>query len=414
MFSSFATALSALSAQSAAVDAVGSNLANLNTPGYKATAVSFHDLVLESAGAGLTQTQLRTGVGVPTLLRQFSQGAIQSTSGALDAAIQGGGFLIVRDSAGAQLYTRAGQLQVDKSGYLVTATGERVQGWTERDGALTTTDALTDISIPVGTLRPPRASTQFSLDLNLDAAATAGPPPAQFSSSIEVFDSLGNSHLVTVTCTKNANPNQWDYSIGFPAAELTSSLAPLTGTLTFNAGGTLSEPGPAGPWPALSVTGLAGGAQDLNLAWNLYSGQTARITQYAQPSAVSANAQDGVPAAQLLGVGLADGGQIVAAYSSGERSVAGQLALAAIRNPESLLAAGNSAYRLSAASAAPVAGLPGTGGRGNVVGGAIEASNVDLAREFTNLIVFQRSYQANARVVTVTDEMSQETLNLKR
>ncbi len=414
MFTSFSTALSALSALSTAVDVVGNNLANLNTPGFKSSAVSFHDLVTQSLGAGLGETQVGFGVGRPITLRQFSQGAIQTSSGPLDAAIQGDGFLVVRASNGQVLYTRGGQLQVDKAGNLLTATGERVQGWTEVNGVLNTNGALSDIVVPVGTLKAPVISTQFSFDLNLDATATAGPPPTQFSTAIEVFDSLGASHQLSVTYTKNATANQWDYSISFPAADLTAPLAPVTGTLTFDQQGKLVDPPSTGPLPAISVTGLVSGAQDMNLTWQLYNGQTPRLTQYAQPSALSANAQDGAPPAALVRVGLADGGKILAQYSNGHQTMVGQLAMAAVRNPESLIAAGNNNYQLSARSALPAIGVPGTGGRGTILGGAVEFSTVDIAREFTNLIVLQRGYQANARVVTAVDELSQETINLKR
>ncbi len=414
MFTSFSTALSALSALSTAVDVVGNNLANLNTPGFKASAVSFHDLVTQSLGAGLGETQVGFGVGRPTTFRQFSQGAIQSSAGPLDAAIQGDGFLVVRTQSGSLLYTRGGQLQVDKSGYLLSPTGERIQGWAEQNGTVNTNGAVGDILVPVGTLKAPLATTSFSFDLNLNAAASVGPPPEQFSTAIEVYDSLGASHVVTVTYTKNATANQWDYSISIPSADTTSPVAPVTGTLTFDQQGKLADPPAAGPFPTITISGLVNGAQDLNLSWPLYNGASPRITQYAQPSAVSANAQDGSPAAQLVRVGLGDGGKILAQYSNGQQTVVGQLAMASIRNPESLIAVGNNNYQLSARSALPALGVPGTGGRGSIVGGAVEFSTVDIAREFTNLIVLQRGYQANTRVVTAVDELSQDTINLKR
>src|SRR5712691_489322 len=134
MFTSFSTALSALAAQSTAIDVVGNNLANLNTPGFKTSVVSFHDLVTQSLGAGLGDTQVGFGVGRPTTIRQFTQGAIQSTNGPLDAAIQGDGFLVVKDDNDRTLYTRGGNLQVDKNGGLLTSTGEAVQGWTAVNG----------------------------------------------------------------------------------------------------------------------------------------------------------------------------------------------------------------------------------------------------------------------------------------
>lgn len=419
MFTSFSSALSALSAHSTAVDVVGNNLANLNTPGYKASVVSFRDLVTQSLGAGLGETQVGFGTGRPFTVRQFSQGAIQSSTGLLDAAIQGDGFFIAHDSRGATLFTRAGNFQVDTVGRLLTLTGEKVQGWTENaQGVVSTNTAIGDIVVPVGTLKAPIATTKFSMDVNLNAAAVAGQPDGNFSSAIEIIDSLGATHVVTVNLTKSATANTWDYSVTVPGADVgstdpTSELA--TGTLAFDSDGRLTSPASTDPTVAISITGLANGASDMDLDWELYTAVgVARLTQFTQPSAVSANAQDGSSAASLIRVGLADGGTVLAQYSNGQQRVVGQLALASIRNPESLIAAGNNAFQVSARTALPAIGLPETGGRGKIIGGALEYSTVDIAREFTNLIVYQRGYQANARVVVAIDELSQETINLKR
>lgn len=416
MFTSFSTALSALGAHTTAVDVVGNNLANLNTPGYKASVVVFSDLVTQSLGAGLGETQVGFGVARPVTLRQFSQGAIQASSGPLDVAIQGDGFLVVKDqTTSAVLYTRGGNLQVNKQGQLVTATGFRLQGWNEANGVLDTTQPVTDVIVPVGSLRAPVPTANVSFDLNLDASATAGPPPTTFSTSIEVFDSLGGAHTISVRFEKTANPGEWSYSMIFPDSDLASPpFTPVTGTLQFDAQGRLTAPAASDPMPELTVTGLANGAADLDITWQLYNGGAPRLTQFSQPSAVAANAQDGHPAAQLIRVGIGDGGRVLAQYSNGEQVAVGQLAMASIRNPESMIAVGNSNFQLSARSALPAIGLPGTGGRGQIIGGAVEFSTVDIAREFTNLIVLQRGYQANARVVTAVDEISQETINLKR
>jgi flagellar hook protein FlgE len=412
MTSAFSTALSSLSAHARAVDVVGNNLANLNTTGYKANSVAFFDVVAQSLGAGLGAGQVGFGVSTPMSIRQFSQGAIQTTGGALDAAIQGDGFLVVRDSSGRQMYTRGGNLLVDRAGNVVTLKGQRLQGWmADATGAINPGSALTGLVIPIGTLQRPVETTSFSMDLNLNASAPAG---ATFANSIEVFDSLGASHIVTINFTKSATPGEWDYSISIPDDDVTAPVAPLTGTLTFSSTGVLTSPVSTDPAPQFVITGLANGAADMNLDWLVFSGATPRMTQFAQPSAVSANAQDGAPAAQLLRVSLGDGGAVFAQYSDGRQVVVGQLAMASIRNPESLIAVGDNAYEVSATTAEPAIGLPGTGGRGTIVGGAIESSTVDLAREFTNLIVFQRGYQASTRVITTADEMSQETLALKR
>jgi flagellar hook protein FlgE len=414
MFSAFATALSALNANSTAIGVVGNNLANMNTTGFKASDVSFHDLVSESIGGALGGTQVGFGVATPITLRQFSQGGIQSTGAPLDAAIQGNGFFIVNTPSGNTEYTRGGNFEVNTSGNLITTTGELVQGWSATGNVLNTNAPVGKITVPVGSLAPPVTTTTTSVDLNLNAAASAGPPPDTFSTSVQTYDSLGTSHVVTFTFTKSATANQWDYSASIPAGDTTSPSTPVTGTLTFDGNGNLTSPASTDPQPVVAAPGLTDGASDLSITWNLYNGATPRITQYAQTSATSAVAQNGSAAANLVSVGLGDGGQVLARYSNGAQNVVGQLAMATIRNPLSLIGAGNNNYQTTAATALPAVGLPGTGGRGAVLGGSVETSTVDIAKEFTNLIIFQRGYQANAHVVTTVDQLSQDTINLKQ
>ncbi len=412
MFTAFSTALSALNAHSSAVNVVGNNLANLNTTGYKASSVAFFDVVTESMGSGLGEGQTGFGVNRPTTIRQFTQGAIQTSGGAMDAAINGDGFLIIRDAGGRQLYTRGGNLVVDKSGTLVTPKGQKLQGWmADSTGTVDSGTAIGDMVIPVGTMQAPRATSNFNFDMNLNASAAAG---SEFSTPIEVFDSLGAAHVVTATFTKGTAANEWAYSLSIPDTDVATAVTPLEGTLTFDTNGVLTSPSATDSNPEFTIPGLNSGAADLTVSWSLYDGNTPRITQAAQPSAVSANTQDGAGAAQLMRVGLADGGAIMAQFSDGREIMVGQLAMAAIRNPESLNAVGDNAFAVSATTAPPAIGVPGTGGRGTVIGGALESSTVDLAREFTNLIIFQRGYQANTKVVTTVDEISQETLNIKR
>jgi len=413
MFTSFSTALSALAANSTAIDVVGNNLANLNTPGFKTSVVSFHDLVTQSLGAGLGDTQVGFGVGTPITLREFSQGAIQTTGGTLDAAIQGDGFFVIQGPNQSVEYTRGGNFQVDKDGNLTTSTGEQLQGWTQMvNGALNTNTTPGNITIPVGTVQAPNPTGNISFDINLNAAAVSGTASDTFATSVTIYDSLGNSHVVTATFTKDSTtPNQWNYSVSVPDADVQNPpFTPLTGSLKFQQDGSLD---PTTPAPgALSIQGLADNASDMSVTWNLYNGTVPRITQYAQPSSTSAVSQDGSPAAQLVRVAVGDGGQILAQYSNGQQSVVGQLAMATIRNPDSLIAVGDNNYQLSARSALPAVGLPGTGGRGSVKGGAVEASTVDIAKEFTNLIVYQRGYESNSKVVTSIDELSQTTINM--
>jgi flagellar hook protein FlgE len=411
---SFSTALSALSAFSTAIDVTGNNLANLDTIGFKASEVSFHDLVTQSISAGLGNTQVGFGVGTPTTAALFTQGALQTTGGELDAAIQGDGFFIIQGPDGSTEYTRAGNFQTDENGNLETATGQPVQGWTQVNGILNTNAPPSNITIPTGVVEPPVVTQNFSFAMNLDAAATPGSAAGTFATSVTVYDSLGNPHVVTATFTEDpTTAGQWDYSISIPNSDVANPPAtPLTGSINFNSSGVLTTPAATDPSPQLQITGLADGAADMTLNWNLYNGTTPLITQFAQPSSVSAVTQDGQAAAQLTQVAIGASGQILAQFSNGQQSVVGQLAMATIRNPDSLLSVGNNAYQLSAASALPAVGLPGTGGRGTVQGGSVESSTVDVATEFTNLIVYQRGYEANSKVINAVDELSQDTINL--
>ncbi len=411
---SLSTALAGLNAHASSIDVVGNNLANLNTTGYKANVASFRDLVAQSLAAdGATTVGL--GVAPPRVSRQLLQGAIQGTGGSMDAAIQGDGYFILRNSQNASMYTRAGNFHVDAKGILVTSTKETVQGWSENSGVLDTNGTVGDITLPLGALQPPKATTEFSINMNLNAGAQTGDA---FSTPIRVFDSLGEPHILTVTFTRAAAPGQWDYAIKVPGTDVGSTNATVTvlnssSPLTFDSTGKLTAP--AADITGIQVTGLASGAADMDVKWQLFStGAVPRITQFAQASAISANSQDGSAPSQLISVAIADGGRVVAQFSNGQQRIVAQLALASIRNPDSLLSASNNNFLLGADSALPAVGVADTGGRGKVTGGALESSNVDIAQEFTNLIILQRGYQANSRVITTSDELSQETLNLKR
>jgi len=291
-----------------------------------------------------------------------------------------------------------------------------VQGWStlNADGTINTDAPVGDITVPTGTLKAPSPTKNVSVDLNLNAAATAAGSDGRFSTSMEVYDSLGQSHVLSFTFTKSTTANQWTYSASIPAADTTSPPTPITGSLTFDSNGHLSSPLPTDPPPQIAITGLADGASDLSVNWSLYNGTTPRINQFTQSSAVSGLTQDGSATANLTAVSIGTGGKILAQYSNGRQIPVGQLAMVTIRNPESLIASGNNTFQLSAGSALPAVGLPGTGGRGSVLGGSVESSTVDIAGEFTNLIVYQRAYQANAKVITTVDELSQVTIALKQ
>ncbi|MDZ7638763.1 MAG: flagellar hook protein FlgE [Bryobacterales bacterium] len=429
MFTAFSSALSALAGHTTAVDVVGNNLANLNTIGFKRSDVSFYDLLSRTLGAG-GQTQVGMGVGRPITTRQFNQGSIQSSSGRLDAAIQGEGFFVVKDANGGIMYTRAGNFKKAGDGALLTATGESVQGWVaDADGNLLTTGAVRDIVVPEGSLRPATATDNLFLTMNLDASAL-NDSTSLIKVPLRVYDSLGNEMIVTLQYQKTA-ANAWEVSVEQldpTVGVITQPAPPTTIPITFNSDGTLAtidsvSVSPAVPDPIptidIEIDPVESGANTFvgpaAIKLNLFSATKAPlVTQFAQPTAVAGIVQDGKPAAQLSRVAVGDAGILVAQYSDGTEGIIGQLAMAGIGNPDTLIAIGNNGYRVSSGTAEPTIGVAGSGGRGTIVGGAIEGSTADMAREFTNLIVYQRGYQANARVITTADELSAETINLKR
>src|SRR5215471_6783439 len=256
MFTSFSTALSALNANSTAIDVVGNNLSNLNTPGFKSSVVYFRDLVTQSLDAGLSETQVGFGTGTPLTIRQFTQGSIQASTGVLDAALQGDGFFVVQSAQGNNLYTRAGSFQLDLQGNLLTTTGEKVQGWTAIDsttGAVNTNGPIGNIVVPVGSVKPAVATTAFSVDMNLNAGATVGSSGASYETSLTVYDSLGAPHELTLQFQKT-DTNTWTYNVAIPGDQVAAGVAGslysipnASGTLKFDSLGHLSDPASGAP-----------------------------------------------------------------------------------------------------------------------------------------------------------------------
>ena len=422
MLTSLSTALSGLTADGIGFDVIGNNLANLSTTGFKSSNVAFDDLMSQSMNAGL---QVGLGVGAPTTERDFTQGSLTATGGSFDAAIQGSGFFVVRDTSNQLLYTRAGNFQLDSEGTLTTASGQAVEGWMATNGAVNAVGPVGNITVPINASAPPSATTQMSIDANLDATATVGDTSATWSTPIQVYDSLGTTHTLTMTFTKTA-ANSWSYTVSLPGDDVTAGTAGTpyaipnaTGTLTFDTQGQLTSP--AAPPPAtngvvpISIPGLADGAADLNVNWSLYtSSGTSHITQFASASASAGTDADGATTGEITGVGISNGGNVTVKYSNGQDKVVAQIALATIRNPESLIATGQNNLQAGPDTAAASIGAANSGDRGGIVGGSLEGSNVDMATEFTNLIVLQRGYEANAKVITASEQMLTDTINLKQ
>ena len=415
MFSSFSTALSGLNANSTEIDIIGNNLANLNTTGYKSTQVLFSDMMSQSLGGATNPAQIGLGVGEIQTVANFTQGTISTTNVGTDVAIQGNGFFIVKDVNSQTLYTRDGSFQVDSSGNLITSNGDFVQGYSAVGGVVNSNGAIGNLKVPIGSVVPATATANMNLTVNLDATTA---DKGTYSAPIQVIDSLGGTHTLTVTFTKTAN-NQWTYDITIPNADLTkggtgsTSVLTAPGDLYFNQDGSLDTTKTTTP-VTFSVTGLADGALDMTgVNWNLAdSTGVPTITQYAEASSVGGTTQDGIQTGQISSVTIQNGGLIVAQYSNGQAVDVGQLALASISNPQTMASVGDNNLQATATTAQPAVGIANTGGRGKLVGESLEASTADMATEFTHLLTYERSYQAASRVITTSDQLLQETVNL--
>jgi flagellar hook protein FlgE len=394
-----------------ALNVVSDNIANSNTQGFKSSSVLFEDAMNEASAS----LQVGAGVGSTLTARNFTQGTVQTTGGALDAAIQGGGFFVMQNSTGATTYTRDGSFSLNPAGQLTSSDGSLVQGWTAVNGVVNPSGAVSSISVPTLSSQAPTPTANMTVSANLNASAAVGD---SFSAPVQVVDSLGNTHTLTVDFTNTA-PLTWSYKVTIPGQDVTGGTAGTptslsTGSLTFNNLGVLTSPAAGTPISVTTTGGLSDGAADLNINWNLFdSTKNPLITQYASASTTTGSTQDGVQAATVTGVTLQNGGVLVATFSNGTTRTLAQLALASISNPDSLISVTNNQYVVGVGTSTPSVGASGTSTRGNIVAGSLEASNVDMATELTNLIVYQRGYQADAKAITSIDQMQQTLIAMQ-
>jgi flagellar hook protein FlgE len=427
---SFSAGLSGLNANGQYLSVIGNNLANINTIGFKSSSVTFMDLVSQTVGGpSANPMQVGLGVGTGSISPIFSQGAIENTREATNVAIQGNGMFVVRGDNGVS-YTRAGAFSLNSDGVLVTPDGFRVQGYTEVDpltGQIVTTSQPTDIAVPPGILRAPLSTGMFRTNSNLDANAQVGDT---FNTPVQIYDSLGASHVMTVAYTKTAAG--WDFEITVPGDEVVpASATPVVlaaGSLAFNGTGEVVSMTPTAPTTgggslpgtpiadvAFTTPAWASGADPTDLTWDIVDqNDVVSLTGFASPSATSSKSQNGSAAGMIESISIDAEGSIIATFGAGKTVSVGQLALASFNNPKGLLKLGSSRYGESQAAGIPNVGVAGTGGRGTLIGSALEQSNVDIAQEFTQMILAQRGYQANSKTITVSDELLVDTLNLKR
>ena len=408
----FSTPLSGLTASNTALEAISNNLANMNTDGYKTQNAVFSDVFYQNYGTSGNGDPIQTGLGtqVAGISQDQTEGSISSTGVSSNMALNGNGYFVTSDSSGALSYTRAGDFTTNTAGQLTTLGGSLVMGYPAIGGVVSTSSSLQSLNVGAGTTEAANPTSTFSLTTNLDASAAVN---STFSSPITLYDSLGGSHQVSVNYTKTAS-NSWSYNITVPSADLQGGTGTTTtvasGTLNFDSSGNLISP--TGN-VALSMGPFSDGAAAMSPNWQLTSSGSSLITQTASTNTNSAQNQDGYAAGTLSSFAVQDDGTIQATFTNGQNLAIGQVAVASFANPEGLSLSGNSQYAVTSSSGAAVIGTAGTGGRGTIEGSSVEQSNVDVATEFADLIVAQRSYEANAKAVTTFDQIEQDTIAMK-
>jgi flagellar hook protein FlgE len=417
LYSAFYSGLSGLATNANALNVVGNNLSNINTVGFKESSASFSD-IFNSSLAGVSMAgngnpiQFGLGSMVSGVSQNFAQSSFQSTSSALNMAIQGNGFFTLRTASGLQVYTRNGSFSQNQNGYLVAGDGSNVLGYTIDPVTNLPSATATPIQISSGTTSPAQQTKTITMGTNLNSSAALGDT---FTAPIQVYDSLGNSQNLTVTYTNAstvANPNTWTYAVAGPGATLGG--AHPTGTISFDASGNLTTingvAATAASNPGLTVTWANGSAANQPISLSMAN----NITQYSATSATNASSADGYAAGTLQALSVDNNGIISGTFTNGQVVQLAQMAVSTFNNVNGLAQSGNSEWTQTLSSGSPSIGAATQGGRGSILGGNLELSNVDVATEFTNMILDQRGYEANSKIITTTDQLMQVTLALKQ
>lgn len=450
ILSSLFTGVSGLNANGNALSVVGNNIANLSTVGFKSSRSVFADLISSSLGGAGGAIQTGLGVALNGVQGNFSQGSLSTTSNALDLAVDGNGFFVLRDTAGAAFYSRAGQFHLNSQNQIVDPSGFLLQGFQVNTSGLITA-SISGVTLPT-TTAPPNPTSSVDIGANLNSQSTASTfslaDPAgtsQFSSSITVYDSVGNSHLLTSYFTKTA-ANTWTYNVvgstneivtgNYHASNVNSSLGLVrlaSGTLTFNTSGALDTESVVTSYDSGTAGGTAGGTvgqsridflgatADQTIGLNFGTSVTTDggngmnlTTQFGAASGLVQQSQNGFGAGALQTFSVETNGMINGRFSNGQVRPLAQLALARFPDPLGLVRTGKNTFAESGTSGQPLIGAATSAGLGRVLANTLELSNVDLGESFIEMIAAQRGFQANSRVITTSDEVLQELVNLKR
>jgi len=422
--------VSGLNSNSQAMSVIGNNLANTNTLGFKGARTVFSDLLSSTINGSGGTSQVGRGVNVSKVDNIFNQGTFESTESGLDLAIEGDGFFMLKEVGNDTVfYSRAGAFRFDENGFLVNPEGFRVQGKPyDANGDLIAGDPE-DIQVLDTGLVPALMTTEMSLNTNLDAASEApvavdpayqwfdyqDPNTFNYSSSTQVYDSLGEPHLLSTYFVKddaNANTWFWHWTAEDAAGNIIGSdIDPLdgantpAGTITFNNDGTLLAGGGPNLLGAIDWGNGSDPTQDIGVTFD--------TTQFDSESTVISQNQNGYGAGNLTSVDINGDGAVIASYSNGEQVYVANLVLGKFNNPGGLALVGSNLFTSTDTSGVPRIGLPGPE-LGKVFTNSLEQSNVDMGKEFVTMITVQRGFQANSKIITTVDELLGELINLKR
>lgn len=432
LYGAMITGVAGLNANSKALSVASSNIANVNTVGYKAGQSQFSTLL---ASAGSSGDISSAGVIAHATQNVSQQGLLTTSSSATDLAIQGNGFFVTSQQPGSTqslAYTRAGNFTPDESGNLRNASGLYLMGWPVTANGAVPSNRNDMTAINVNNLAgKAEATTTMSLHANLQASTAittgytpgdmnAGTKTADFQRTINVYDSQGGAQPLQIAYLKTG-ANTWSYEVSYQgtASNISTPNPIKTGTMSFNTDGTLKNADntatPATgsvsitiPWAASS--GLASQSVTLNMGT---VGSSDGLTQYESPSALSSSSVDGALFGSLAGVQVDGNGYVTAQFTNGLSQKVFKLPIATFNNPNGLSAISGNAYAVSKDSGTPSLSEANTGGAGSIQSKALESSTVDLASEFTNLITTQRAYSASARIVTTASTMLDQLLQMR-
>jgi len=418
---SFEQALSGLNAASQNLDAIGNNVANASTIGFKEGRAEFADVYAASI-ASQTGTQIGIGTRLASVSPQFTQGNITTTGNPMDVAINGNGFFRM-SNGGVISYSRDGEFTLDKNGYIVNSVGDQLTGYPANAAGTISPSTPTALQLSLGNIAP-KATANASLSLNLDSRST--PPVAAFnltdpttynsSTALTVYDSQGNSHTLSMYFVNTA-ANTWsvyaagdgtglNMSAGSAGPPVVPPAPQPIGTLSFNSSGVMAAD--VTMTPSMALTNGAATPLKFSLLF-----PAASASQYGTNFSVSSNTQDGYTTGQLSGFTIGQDGIVQGRYSNGQTRDQGQIALANFVNSQGLVALGGNQWAESSASGQPLIGAPSTGSLGALQSGALESSNVDITTELVNMITAQRVYQANAETIKTQDQVEQTLMNLR-